>query len=379
MKTYHHLVRWALDQPWAVTPRMLGIIQGIMAERLTGNIPEPDVIAGRIAEERELHAAERRGGAVAGAVAVLPVYGVIMQRADVLMEMSGGASTEALSKRFRALVNDPAVATIVLDIDSPGGGVYGVAEFAEEIFKARGQKRIVAVANSMAASAAYWIATAADELVVTPGGEVGSIGVYMLHEDWSGAYEQAGVKPTVIKFGENKAEGIDVEPLSDSAKEHFQERVNQYGKAFVAAVAKHRGVSKAVVMRDFGQGMVFGAKDAVQMKMADRVATLDETVARLAGNRSGAGGRALSAGEGMLASGGTLVGDGTGEMLDPLPEPDEDGVIRLTEAQESEGTGEPMVGEDVALDGVEREAKFGATEPDRARRDRNSRTRVGAE
>src|SRR5690606_12609791 len=111
------------------------------------------------------------------------------------------------------------VGTIVLDVDSPGGGVYGVAEFAEEIYKARGQKRIVAVANSMAASAAYWIATAADELVVTPGGEVGSIGVYMLHEDWSGAYEKAGIKPTVIKFGENKAEGIDVEPLSESAQE----------------------------------------------------------------------------------------------------------------------------------------------------------------
>lgn len=310
MKSYNHLVRWALDQPWAVTPRMLGIIQGIMAERLTGSIPSADVIAGRIAEERNLHAAERRGGQRNGAVAVMPVYGVIMQRADMMMEMSGGTSTEALAKTFRALVSEPGVSTIVLDIDSPGGGVYGVAEFAEEIFKARGQKRIIAVADSMAASAAYWIASAADELVVTPGGEVGSIGVYMLHEDWSGAYEQAGVKPTVIKFGENKAEGINVEPLSDSARDHFQERVNQYGEMFVAAVAKHRGVGKAVVMRDFGQGMVFGAKDAVRLKMADRVATLDETINRLVGRGPGAA-RALA-------------------------------------------------GEDVPMDGVEREAEFGA-------------------
>jgi signal peptide peptidase SppA len=287
MKTYTHLIRYAMEQPWAVTPRMLGIIQGILAERLTGRIPSAEVIAGRIADERDLQAADtRRGGRLAGAVAVMPVYGVLMQRMDMMMEMSGGTSVEALARTFRALLNDPAVGTIVLDIDSPGGGVYGVAEFAEEVFRARGEKRIVAQANSMAASAAYWIATAADELVVTPGGEVGSIGVYMLHEDWSGAYEQAGVVPTVLRFGENKAEGIDVEPLGDAAREHFQARIDQYGNMFEAAVAKHRGVSKATVRGDFGQGMVFGAKDAVRLKLADRVATLEETIARLAGSKS---------------------------------------------------------------------------------------------
>lgn len=362
MKTYHHLVRWALDQPWAVTPRMLGIIQGIMAERLTGNIPSAEVIAGRIAEERELHAAERRGGAVAGAVAVMPVYGVIMQRADALMEMSGGASTEALAKRFRALLNDPSVASIVLDIDSPGGGVYGVFELADEIARARSQKRIVGVANSMACSAAYRLLAACSEAVCTPGGEVGSIGVYMLHEDWSGAYEQAGIKPTLIKFGENKAEGIDVLPMTDSAREHFQERVNQYGHMFVEGVARDRGVSKAAVMKDYGQGMVFGAKDALRLKMIDRVATLDETVARLAGGRSGGAGKALaeigdiaggivsSETSSSLTNGSTTItitGDGSGEALAPLPDADEDGVIHLTEEQEAEGSGEPMEGEDI--------------------------------
>lgn len=290
MKTYAHLVSWALEQPWAVTPRMLNIMQGILGERLAGSIPSAEVIAGRIAEERDLQAADsRRGGRLAGAVAVMPVYGVLMQRMDMLSEMSGGTSVTNLSRQFRALLNDPAIGTIVLDIDSPGGGVYGIAEFAEEVFQARREKRIVAVANSMAASAAYWIASAAGELVVTPGGEVGSIGVYMLHEDWSGAYEQAGVVPTLIKFGENKAEGIDVAPLDEKAREHFQVRVDQYGNMFENAVAKYRGVTRSVVRSAFGQGMVFGAKDAVRLKMADRIATLDETVARLAGSKSASG------------------------------------------------------------------------------------------
>lgn len=329
MKTYNHLVSWALQQPWAVTPRMLNVIQGILAERVTGSIPSAEVIAGRIAEERDLAAADsRRGGRLAGAVAVMPVYGVLMQRLDMMSEMSGGTSVEALSKQFRALLNEPSVGTIVLDIDSPGGGVYGVQEFAEEVFRARGQKRIVAVANSMAASAAYWIASAADELVVTPGGEVGSIGVYMLHEDWSGAYEQAGVVPTLIKYGDHKAEGIDVMPLDANAREHFQDRVNQYGAAFEAAVAKHRGVSRSVVHGEFGQGMVFGAKDAVRLKMADRIATLDETVARLAGSKS-AGAKAL-AGTGHLAVGialqegdeGTLTADEEEPFEDPVTTPE---------------------------------------------------------
>lgn len=284
MKSYAHFARWAYEQPWALTPRMVDVVQGLLAERVAGNIPSPEIIAGRIAEERELRAATaRRGTGGGGSVAVLPIYGVLMQRADMLSEMSGAASVDSLSKQFQQMVADPAVGSIVLDIDSPGGGVYGIAEFADEVYAARGQKRIVAVANSMAASAAYWIATAADELVITPGGEAGSIGVYMLHQDWSAAYEQAGVKATLIKYGENKAEGIETEPLSDSAREHLQGRVDAYGEMFTAAVAKGRGVSKATVERDFGQGRVFGAKDAVALKMADRVGTLGDVLGQLTG------------------------------------------------------------------------------------------------
>lgn len=343
MKTYNHLVSWALGQPWAVTPRMLSIIQGILGERLSGNLPSAEVIAGRIAEERELQAADaRQGGRLSGAVAVMPVYGVLMQRLDMMSEMSGGTSVESLTRQFRALLNEPSVGTIVLDIDSPGGGVYGIQEFADEIFKARGQKRIVAVANSMAASAAYWIATAAGELVVTPGGEVGSIGVYMLHEDWSGAYEQAGVVPTLIKFGENKAEGIDVMPLDETSREHFQIRVNQYGDSFVSAVAKYRGVSKASVMKDFGQGMVFGAKDALRLKMVDRIATLDETVSRLAGSKSAAGASiTLPDGHTLRAEEISDIGESIGDLeyaedSVPLPEQEPEPVAVGRSARDAE-------------------------------------------
>ena len=92
-------------------------------------------------------------------------------------------------------MREPSISAIVLDVDSPGGSVFGVEELATEIRAARGTKPVVAVANSMAASAAYWIASQADELVITPGGMVGSIGVLTAHEDISKAQEMAGIKP----------------------------------------------------------------------------------------------------------------------------------------------------------------------------------------
>lgn len=295
MKTYHHFASWALGQPWAVTPQMLHTIQAVLGERVMGRIPSPEEIAARVEAAGGRGRAPGPGGSISGAIAVMPIYGVIMQRMGMLEEISGGTSTEALSRQFRALVTDPSVGTIVLDIDSPGGGVYGVQEFAEEVFLAREQKRVVAVANSLAASAAYWIASAAEEVVVTPGGEVGSIGVYMLHEDWSGAYEAAGVTPTLIRFGDNKGEGLPAIPLDDTAKAHFQERVDAYGRVFVDAVARNRGVSSATVMQDFGQGLVFGSRDAVRFHLADRVETLEQTIERLATGPVGGMKRAIGA------------------------------------------------------------------------------------
>ena len=285
---FEHVKALVYDQPWAITLPKLEAIQQMLVLRLSGVKLSDEEIAHRIGA-----ADARRSTVRNGATAVLPVYGVLMQRVDMLSEMSGGTSTERIAKDFRALVADPNIGTIVLDVDSPGGGVYGIAELAEEIFKARSSKRIVAHANSLAASAAYWLASAADELVVTPGGEVGSIGVYMVHEDWSGAYEAAGVKPTLIKYGDHKAEGIDIEPLSDAARDAFQKRVDEYGEMFTNAVAKYRGTTAANVKATFGQGRVVGAKEAVKLGMADRVEPLQESIGRLTG-RTAASSRAAA-------------------------------------------------------------------------------------
>jgi len=245
-------------------------------------LEEPAAIQEEAAEARA------QGSRVAGSIAVIPVYGPIQQRDDLFSLFFGGISTERLSSSLRQMLADPAIGTIVLDMDSPGGSVFGVPELADEIFQARGSKRIVAVANSWAASAAYWIASQADEVVVTPSGQVGSIGVYALHEDWSKYLDNMGVKLTAIRAGKFKTEGSWWEPLSEEAQQAVQKEVNAYYDLFVKAVGRGRGVKSSEVKSQFGEGRMVLAKEAVELGMADRVATLDETLSRLAGTRRGA-------------------------------------------------------------------------------------------
>jgi len=166
-------------------------------------------------------------------------------------------------------------------VGSPGGQAPGVEELSTKIFQARGKKPIIAVANHLMASAAYWIGTAADELVVSPSGEVGSIGVYSIHQDVSEALAREGVRMTIIKEGKYKAVGSQYEPLTEEAHAVLQERVSEVYAQFIEAVARNRGVDGDDVRNGFGEGRTVGAKQAVKMGMADRVATLDETVERL--------------------------------------------------------------------------------------------------
>ena len=215
------------------------------------------------------------------AVAVLPLFGLINQRMNMIMDFSGGTSTEMFTKDFRTLLANPDIGAIVINIDSPGGGVYGTPELAQEIYNSRGKKNIVAVANSVAASGAFWVGSAAEELVVTPGGEVGSIGVYALHREFSQAQAREGVKTTFIKAGRYKTAGNPHEPLSDDARVYLQSNVDRYYEMFTGAVARYRGVKLDQVKNGFGEGGMVGARDALRLRMADRVATLDETIARL--------------------------------------------------------------------------------------------------
>jgi len=208
-------------------------------------------------------------------VAYLPIRGIIDQHDSWFLQAFGGTSTEEFGMMFDKFIADPSIGAIVFDIDSPGGSVYGVQELSDKIYNARGKKPIIAISNSLMASAAYWIGSAADEIYITPSGEAGSIGVIAVHADYSQFEKGMGVKTTIIKAGKYKGEGNPHEPLSDSAHADIQKRIDEYYDAFVGAVARNRRVSRSKVLSDFGQGRVFGANEAKMSGMADGVMTAE--------------------------------------------------------------------------------------------------------
>jgi len=184
-------------------------------------------------------------------------------------------------------MDDPGIKSILFDIDSPGGSVYGVQELADRIYSMRGRKPMTAVANSLMTSAAYWIGSAADHIAITPGGVLGSIGVYAMHMDYSKANEQEGVKPTYIFAGKHKVEGNFDEPLADEARGRMQAMVDETYDRFVSGVARNRNINAADVLRDYGEGRWFTAAEAKRRGMADSIHTFDDTVRMMAQNKQG--------------------------------------------------------------------------------------------
>lgn len=218
-----------------------------------------------------------------GAIAVVPIQGVLTKQTGGLMAMMfGGSSCDEIAATVAEFAAMPSVGAIVLDVHSPGGQCYGVAAAGEAIMAARQSKRVVAAVNSMAGSAAYWLASQAHEIVIEPNGLAGGIGIYITHEDDSQAMEDAGITTQVISAGRLKAEGI-AGPLSDEAIEKAQAIVDEHYGRFVAAVSKGRGVTKAQVVKDFGEGLPMAAGAAVSAGLADRIGTLDDVLAKLGG------------------------------------------------------------------------------------------------
>lgn len=272
-------------EPWAITPEVHQTICQVVRQRIEGgraSIEDLD-LAAVSRDAYAVRAAAHAETSAATSVAVLPLFGVLGHRMNLMMGMGGGTSTENFGRAFQSAIRDESIGSIIIDVDSPGGSVFGMQELWDIIFKARGTKPVVAVANDMMASAAYFIGSAADEIVVTPGGEVGSIGVVVAHEDISGAQEREGIKTTLISAGQKKVLGNPFEPLTEEAIEMLEEKVQLHYGMFIEAVRLGRGVSAKEVRSGFGQGGMETGKAAIAAGLADRIGTLDQTIARLSG------------------------------------------------------------------------------------------------
>lgn len=263
-----------------------------------------------------------------GKIAVIPLHGVMSQRMNMMSAMSGGTSTELFGAAFAEQVNDPDVKAIVFDIDSPGGSSYGVTELANLIMSARGRKPILAIANSVGASAAFWIGAAADRFYATPGAIVGSVGVYMMHLDVSKWAENEGLKVSYISAGKNKTRGNEWEPLSDEDLSHFQAMVDETYSMFIRDVARGRGVTPAAVRSGYGDGDVLMASPAKKAGMIDGIKTLAEVIDEAITAKP----RAIRAGPSADAAVHRFWGLPVLEEAEdetPTPQADEEGIKRL--------------------------------------------------
>lgn len=290
----HQLLAFALSQPWALQPSTMAAFAAVLARRVAmkeGMADRVAVIAPRALEDddrepsvpRHIAMQSRAGGAQSsgGAIAVINIRGTIVQRADQLDLCEGGTSTEDISMALRMAMADSTVGQVVLHQHSPGGSVYGVQELGDEIRDMRKEKPIYGFVSSLSASAMYWIGSQCTELYCTPGGEVGSIGVWSAHQNIKAYLEKEGVDIRLISAGKFKVEGHPYDALSDEAETFMQSRVNDYYDAFTSTVAKGRGVPVGQVRDGMGQGRVLGAQAALAEKMIDGVMTFDELIRKM--------------------------------------------------------------------------------------------------
>jgi signal peptide peptidase SppA len=235
-----------------------------------------------------------------GPTAVIPLHGILTPRGSALLAAFGADPGGLASFRaeVQAAAADESVERIVLDVDSPGGMVDGVPETAALLREVGQRKPIIAVANTEAASAAYWLASQANELYAAPSAIVGSIGVYATHVSSARALDAAGLDVTVVSAGERKTELHPALELSDSGREQLQGLVDDAYRMFVADVARGRDVSEGMVAKRYGQGAVLPASAALEAGMIDGIATLYDAVA---GRVSPSLPRITQAGDGRLA------------------------------------------------------------------------------
>lgn len=265
------------SMPWAIDRDALEQILAI-AERENES---PQAVAAKLGRPLEnTYDVEYRDG-----VAILPVAGPLFRYANLFTMISGATSYDLLARDFNAAVADPKVEAIVLNIDSPGGEANGVSEFADMIFAARGKKPIVAYVGGQASSAAYWIASSADEIVADEIAVLGSIGAIMSVQDTREADAKAGKKRYDIVSSQSPDKRLD--PATDDGRAKLQALVDSLADVFVDKVARNRGVDRKTVLSDYGRGGVFVGQAAVKAGLADRLGSFEAVVAELQAGRRG--------------------------------------------------------------------------------------------
>jgi len=280
-----------VSAPWAITPEAHRTICAAVNRKLIDASANLESTAAGI--RRPLVSTDSTPQLV-GDVAVISIFATLARGKDWVMEMFGGTSTQDVRSQLKTAIANPNVRSILLRINSPGGAVDGTSEVAEAVFAARSLKPIVAFAEGIIASAAFWIGSAALKVFISePTTAVGSIGCIATHIDRSGWDAQLGIKVTEVAAGKYKRVFSSHAPLTADGREAIQAVVDHHYSVFVDAVARNRGVSVDAVLERMADGRIFFGRQAVDAGLADGIKTFDQVIAEL--GAAGTGSRAITA------------------------------------------------------------------------------------
>lgn len=254
-------------EPWAITETALHTILEIAARENES----PQAVAAKLGRTlQNTYSVMERDG-----VAVIPITGPLFRYANLFTMISGASSYELIARDFTAALENPQMKGIILDIDSPGGEVNGVSELSNMVFAARGKKPVVAYASGDAASGAYWIASAADEIVVSETSALGSIGVVGMYQGKSGKSAEA------VEIVSSQSPHKRLDPTTDDGRSRLQVRIDSMADVFIETIARNRNVSAENVQNHYGGGDVMIGAKAVSAGLADRVGSLEGLIAEL--------------------------------------------------------------------------------------------------
>ena len=209
-------------------------------------------------------------------IAIINVFGGMSHR--------GGwwrTSYESIRAIFRIALNDPAAKKILLNFDTPGGVVAGVFDLADEIYNSRDVKPIYAFVNEQATSGGYALASSAHKIFAPRTGMVGSIGVRMVHIDYSKMDKAAGIKVSIIYAGARKIDFDDSMPLSTEARKIGQDHVDKAYDLFIKTVARNRRIASVEVTEEkirATEAGFFGGEDAKTAGLIDDVMTFEQAI-----------------------------------------------------------------------------------------------------
>lgn len=223
--------------------------------------------------------AHSEAATVRDGVAIINAIGPMFKRANLFTAVSGATSYDVMMRDFRTALDSPKVKAILFNVDSPGGEAGGVNELAEAVFGGRGRKPIGAYVGGYAASAGYWITSAADpgRVVVDPTAILGSIGIQIA---FTVPGDKAGEKR--FRFVSSQSPLKNADPGTEQGARGIQSTIDAMARVFVDAVARNRGVTVDTVLSKFGRGGTFVGQGAVKAGLADRIGSFESVLAELA-------------------------------------------------------------------------------------------------